>query len=414
LTFLKTTLLNAIAVSVKMLTLLALNKVMAMYVGPTGYAALGQFQNAVQMLSTLATGAINTGVTKYTAEYHEDEFKQHIVWQTAGTIALVSSGILSVLILLFRTDLALWIFSDATFAPVFTWFAATLVFLVLNTFLLAIMNGKKDVYRYIAANIAGSVFALLVTSVMVVQAGLMGALVGFAVYQSIAFAMTLALCVRAPWFRISQLWGRMDKVVAMSLAKYAAMALTTAATVPLSHIMIRNHLGQTLSWEAAGYWEAMWRLSGAYLMLVSKTLSVYYLPRLSELSNGIEIRREILLGYRTIFPISLICALVVFAFRNFIVEKLFSSEFLPMEELFFWQLLGDVLKISSWLFAFVMLSRSMTSTYILTEIIFSLMFYLLTVFFVNSYGITGVSVAHFVNYFIYLISMAGIIWVRTK
>ncbi|MEL6948786.1 MAG: DegT/DnrJ/EryC1/StrS family aminotransferase [Pseudomonadota bacterium] len=70
----------------KMLTLLGLNKILAIYVGPAGYAVLGQFQNAVQMITTLASGAINTGVTKYTAEYGEDAPRQHAVWRTAGTI----------------------------------------------------------------------------------------------------------------------------------------------------------------------------------------------------------------------------------------------------------------------------------------------------------------------------------------
>lgn len=72
-TLIKTSLLNAIAVAIKMLTLLGINKILAIYVGPAGYAALGQFQNAVQMITTFASGAINSGITKYTAEYEGDE-----------------------------------------------------------------------------------------------------------------------------------------------------------------------------------------------------------------------------------------------------------------------------------------------------------------------------------------------------
>ncbi len=56
-TLIKTSLLNAIAVVIKMLTLLGINKILAVYVGPTGYAALGQFQNAVQMITTFGSGA---------------------------------------------------------------------------------------------------------------------------------------------------------------------------------------------------------------------------------------------------------------------------------------------------------------------------------------------------------------------
>jgi PST family polysaccharide transporter len=388
-----------------MMTLLGLNKILAVYVGPAGYAALGQFQNAMQMISTLASGAINTGVTKYTAEYHEDEARQRAVWQTAGTIALSGSVLISVLVFAFRTELARWFLADESLAPVFGWFAATLVLFVFNTLLLAILNGKKDIRRYVVANIAGSVFALLVTSAMVMQWGLMGALVGFAVYQSLAFFVTLALCVKTSWFRLGHLYGRMDKAVAKNLAKYTVMALTTTATVPLSHILIRNHLGENLGWEAAGYWEAMWRLSGAYLMLVTTTLSVYYLPRLSELKSGADIRREIMAGYRLILPVSVVCALLVYLFRHFIIDTLFSAAFLPMETLFFWQLVGDVLKIASWLLGFVLTAKAMLGLYVLSEVAFAMLFYLLIFQMTAFMGLEATAIAHSVVYSLHLAFM---------
>lgn len=388
-----------------MLTMLSLNKILAVYVGPTGYAALGQFQNAVQMISTVASGAINTGVTKYTAEYYEDESKQRAVWQTAGTIALVGSAILSVLVFAFREDLARLFLHNVSLSPVFGWFSTTLVLFVFNTLLLAILNGKKDIRRYVVANIAGSVFALLVTGVMVVHWGLIGALVGFAVYQSLAFFATMVLCFKTPWFRLSHLFGRMDTAVARNLAKYTGMALTTAATVPLSHILIRNHLGQTLGWEAAGYWEAMWRLSGAYLMLVSTTLSVYYLPRLSELKTASEIRREIFGGYRVILPVAAVCALLVYVLRHIIIETLFSVAFLPMENLFLWQLVGDVLKIASWILGFVLTAKAMLGLYVISEIIFTVLFCLVTFGMVELLGLQGVAVAYASVYILHLIYM---------
>jgi PST family polysaccharide transporter len=409
LTLIKTSLLNAIAVGVKMLTLLGLNKILAVYVGPAGYAALGQFQNAMQMISTLASGAINTGVTKYTAEFHEDEARQIVVWQTAGTIAIFGSGVLSLFVLAFRVELAQWFLSDRSLANVFVWFAATLILFVFNTLLLAILNGKKDIHRYVMANIAGSLFSLLVTSAMVVQWGLTGALIGFAVYQSLAFFVTLGLCVKTSWFRLTYLFGRIDKAIAKSLAKYTAMAMTTAATVPLSNILIRNYLGETLGWEAAGYWEAMWRLSAAYLMLVSTTLSVYYLPRLSELKSGNDIKKEIISCYYKILPLVIIISLSVYLTRNTIIRNLFSAEFMPMSELFLWQLIGDVLKIGSWLIAYVMLSKSMALAYILTEIFFSVSFVVLTVVMIDSYGLIGASFAYAINYLFYLIVVIMIV-----
>lgn len=400
-TLIKTSLLNAIAVIIKMLTLLGLNKILAIYVGPAGYAALGQFQNAVQMITTLAGVAINTGVTKYTAEYHEDEAKQHAVWRTAGTIALIGSLLIAVLVVIFNRPLAGWFLKDEGMGGVFVWFASTLVLFVFNTLLLAILNGKKEIRRYVVANISGSLFALVITTAMAIQFGLYGALVALAVYQSLAFFVTLWICRKTSWFRLAHLVGRIDRQAAKNLAKFMAMALTSAACVPISHILIRNHLGETLGWDVAGYWEAMWRLSTAYLMLVTTTLSVYYLPKLSELKDPSEIKKEILQGYRIILPVAAVCGLIIYVLRDFIIRILFTSEFAEMEVLFAWQMVGDTLKIGSWILAFLMLGKAMVRAFIFSEILFSAVFYFLVVVFVDALRLQGVVIAYAVNYLLY-------------
>lgn len=405
-TLVKTSLLNAIAVVLKMVTLLGINKILAVYVGPAGYALIGQFQNAVQMITTFASGAINTGVVKYTAEYHADEAKQHLVWRTAGTIALIGSVLTSIIIALFSHQLAILFLKDTSYSSVFLWFAATLVLFTFNTLLLAILNGKKEIGRYVIANIAGSLFALAVTSFMVLQFGLYGALVALALYQSLAFFATLLICCRTPWFKVKYLIGTIDWKTAISLAKYTAMALTSAACVPLSHILIRNHIGETLGWDAAGYWEAICRLSGAYLMLVTTTLSVYYLPRLSELTAPVEMKQEIIQGYKIILPVTAICGLAIFLARDLLVTVLFTKEFYPMRELFAWQMVGDTLKIGSWILAYLMLGRAMFKVYIISEIAFSLSLVILSRALISAVGIEGVVIAYALNYAIYWISMA--------
>jgi polysaccharide transporter, PST family len=408
-TLVKTSLLNAIAVIIKMVTLLGINKILAVYVGPAGYAVLGQFQNAVQMITTFASGAINTGVTKFTAEYHEDEPKQRLVWRTAGTIAFIGSVITSIIIALFNRPLAAWFLKNAEFGGVFLWFAATLVLFTFNTLLLAIFNGKKEIGRYVIANIAGSLFALVVTAFMAVRFGLYGALIALAVYQSLSFFVTLLLCYKASWFKINYLWGGIDRQVAINLSKYTAMALTSAVCLPISHILVRNHLGETLGWQAAGYWEAMWRLSAAYLMLVTTTLSVYYLPKLSELKDSNAIKLEILQGYKIILPVAAASGLAMYFLRDLIISLLFTDEFYPMRKLFAWQIIGDTLKIGSWILAYLMLGKAMIKLFIISEIFFATSFVILTWIFTDFMGLEGVVVAHAVNYFVYWSAMTWFI-----
>ena len=398
---LKTSVLNGVAVLIKTATMFLLNKILAVYVGPAGYAAIGQFQNFIQMITTFAGSAVNTAVVKYTAEYYTDEKKQRKVWQTAGSIVSIFSFIFTFLVLIFHQQLSLWIFKTGEYGSVLIWFAVFLIFFNLNALLLAILNGKKEILKLVFANIAGSLFSLIVTGLLAVKLGLYGALVALCIYQSLNFIVTLYLSYRSEWFSFSYIFGKIDSDVARKFLAFAAMAFVSAICVPLSQMVIRSYLVHEYNATYAGYWEAMIRLSAAYLMLVTTTLSVYYLPRLSELSNIQEIKKEVYLGYKFIFPLALIGGILVYFLKDWIIPLLFSSAFLPMRELFLWQMIGDSLKIGSWILAYLMLGKAMTKLFISTEIIFVCVYIVLTYACTQIWGFKGVSIAHLVNYALY-------------
>ncbi len=407
---LKTSALNGVAVLIKTATMFILNKILAVYVGPAGYAAIGQFQNFIQMITTFAGSAINTAVIKYTAEYHENEHQQISVWRAAGSLVLIFSFIFSLIILIFQKQLSLYIFQSVEYQSVFVWFAVFLVLFNLNTLFLAILNGKKEILKLVTANIVGSVLSLLITSILAIQYHLYGALIALSVYQSIAFFVTLFLCYKSTWFKFSYLFGKIEPQVAKNFAAFALMALVSAICVPLSQMVIRSYLSQEFGLNYAGYWEAMIRLSAAYLMLVTTTLGVYYLPRLAELTHLDEIKKEVYLGYKFIFPLALVGGLVVYILRDWIITLLFSHEFMPMRDLFLWQMIGDSLKIGSWILAYLMLSKAMTKLFVTTEILFALSSVGLTYVCSKLFGFEGVSIAHLVNYALYWLVMGYFIF----
>lgn len=411
---LRTSVLNGVAVLIKTITMFVLNKILAVYLGPTGYAAIGQFQNFIQMVTTFAGSAINTAVVKYTAEYHEDESKQRAIWKTAGSIVFLFSLIFAFLILIFQGQLSLYIFHSLKYQTVFIWFAVFLIFFNFNTLFLAILNGKKEILKLVLANIAGSLFALIITSMLVIKLHLYGALVALSIYQSIAFIVTLFLCYRANWFKFSSLLGKIDLEITKKFSSFILMALVSAICVPLSQMLIRAYLTQEFSLAYAGYWEAMIRLSTVYLMLVTTTLGVYYLPRLSELNKIDEIKKEVYLGYKFLFPLTVVGGIIVFVLRDWIINLLFTPSFAPMQDLFFWQMMGDALKIGSWILAYLMLSKAMTKLYISTEIIFTLSLIALTYVCTQFFGFKGVSIAHLINYGMYWIVISLFIFKQLK
>ena len=143
---------------------------------------------------------------------------------------------------------------------------------------------------------------------------------------------------------------------------------------------------------------------------MTTTLGLYFLPKLSELVNPLDIKREILQGYKLILPVAMVCGVVIYSLRDFIIGLLFTQAFSPMRDFFAWQMLGDTLKIASWILAYLMLGKAMVKMYILTEIFFALSFYVLTVLLTKVGGPVGVTWAHATNYGMYLIVMYFLIY----
>ena len=396
-------LLNAVAVLVRIGTGLILNKVLAAFVGPSGYAVIGQFQSFVNIGTTFATGGVSTGVTKYTAENAGDPLAQKVIWRAAIMLSTGCAAFIALSIIIFREPLSAYFLKSTQYSDVFIWFGVLLIFLVWNALLLAILNGLKELRRFIAINILGSLIGLAFAVLLIIFSGIRGCLIALVFSQAVIFLVAVAVCCRATWFSRANFWGDFDKNAGRKLGRFALMALVSAIAVPGSQVLIRDHLGVQFGWDAAGYWQAMTRISDIYLLLITTTLSYYYLPRLAEIKTGRELKREVFAAYKYILPLACVLALPIYVMRGFITKLLFSEAFLPMQSLFFWQLVGDVMKIGSWLLAFLMLAKAMTKRYVITEVFFSVSLVALSIFFSRIMGVEGATFAFALNYFVYWI-----------
>ena len=183
------------------------------------------------------------------------------------------------------------------------------------------------------------------------------------------------------------------------------MTAVTALSIPTSQIIIRNYIIHSLSLDAAGFWQGVIKISDVYLLIITTSLTIYYLPRLSEITKAYELKKEIAQGYKTVMPLVIALAAIIFFNRELIIKLLFTEEFLPMKNLFLYQLTGDIFKIATWLLASLMIAKAMVKRFIYTEIIFSISLVLFSVIFINKFGLIGDTQAFALNYFLGFIIM---------
>lgn len=181
------------------------------------------------------------------------------------------------------------------------------------------------------------------------------------------------------------------------------MTLTTALTVPIVQMLLRGYVIAEISPIEAGWWEGMQRISNMYLMVITTSFSVYYLPRLSEITDVKELRHEIIKSYKVIVPILLLGFSLIYIMRFFVIKLLFTPDFMPMSHLFAWQLAGDFFKICSWLIAYLMVAKAMLKMFIITEIIFSVNRLVISLLLVNINGIIGLTQGYLIDYILYMV-----------
>jgi PST family polysaccharide transporter len=400
----KTSFWTGLSTVIKTLAGIVTTKIMAVYIGPAGIALLGNFNNVTGMMTTFANGAISNGVTKYISEYETDDEKQNVTVH-ALKISLLCSIVIGLAVLAFHRQLAIFTFGDTRYAYAYTIFGFSILLFGLNALVSSVLNGYRYIQYLVASGIVGSIVSVVLAFFVTMRFGIAGALLNSAIAQVFIFLINLLFIRKLKLFQVRSWANPVNRELAWKLFKFALMSLTSTLLVPTTTLLIRKYIMTHFSVAEAGYVQGIWSISGAYLMVITTTLSVYFLPTLSGIKNDGDLRNEIFNGYRFILPGAILGGSLVYFLRDWIIQILYSPSFIPMRHYFAFQIMGDSLKIASWILAFLMIAKAMTRIFIITEIVFSLSYLGLAILMMRLYGSIGVTYAYSINYLLYLIMM---------
>lgn len=401
---LKVTAMTGLLTLLKMAMGFVIAKVVAIYTGPTGLAMLGQVQSMVGSLNGIINAPVGSGIVRFTAENKTQGFEACAPWWRASLQwVLIISAITIPSGLLLAPHIANWLFEDAGLTWVVVATVCVLPLSAIGTLCNSVINGQQLYRRYVGLGMLSALVSGGAMLAMIVLYNIQGALLAAAVQSALIGVVMLIANLRQPWFKLCYWWGTCDSKARKAIGGYMLMAITSALTVPISLIFVRNILIAQVGWDATGQWQAVWKISEVYLSVITLALGTYYLPRLSSLIGVDAIIKEINHTAKIIIPIVILMSVAVYLLRDVAISLLFTEEFSTARDLFAIQLSGDVIKIASWLYAYPMLSRGATKWFVVTEIFFSLSFVALTFLFVSQMGLKGATVAYLVNYSAYFL-----------
>ncbi len=397
--------LTGISTFIRLLTSLGLSKYLAIMIGPSGLAIIGQLTNVTQTMISFCTLASTQAVTKYASEYKEDE-NQYYEFVTGVLKMLIISSIVVSFFSFFASDwLSIKVIGTTEYSSIFKVFAFNLCLFTLNGYLLAIINGKKQFKKYVKINIITSIISALLTMTLIWFYGVYGGLLSYVTAQSIILIFTF-FAVRDEALKIfAELKNyKLKPQLVKKVLMFSLMTLVSMLMYPTSKLLIRTEIIQHTDLMAAGIWEGMNKISTMFLMLFTTTIPIYYLPRLSELKTAEKLKKEVYLTFKIIVPTIAFLALCIYLMRYYVIIIALSDTFLPMMDLFAIQLTGDIFRVISLVFGFTLVAKAKITQFIIIEILAILVYVGGTFLLIESLGLKAAVWSYLFSYLFYAIA----------
>jgi O-antigen/teichoic acid export membrane protein len=288
---------------------------------------------------------------------------------------------------------------------VFKVLALALPWYAVSLFLVSVINGLGQFKKVIWITILGNAIGLLVSLVLIWNYKTLGALLSIVVSPALLFLVSFYFVNKEIPFLNAIRLHLFDFEIIKNLSSYSLMALVSSVFGSLVFLAIRKNVIATVGIDQAGYWETMTRISSYYMLFVTTILSVYFLPKLASTKSNGETKTVFRSYYKSILPLFIVGLTLIYGLRFFIVELLFTKAFLPVASMFFWQLVGDILKVAFLILGYQFFAKKLTVAFIFSEIASLAVLYFLSDYLIRFFGIQGILIAQVLDNLIYLLML---------
>ncbi|WOD42902.1 O-antigen translocase [Hwangdonia lutea] len=406
-TFLKVFSYNGVVVFGKIIASFIVSKVSAIYLGPSGYALVGNLKNLLQGVLGITANGFESGIIKYVAEHKTNNHKLKQVVSAVIFLSFILSLIIGLFLVLFSKSLSIFLLKDITYAYVFRLLAVLLPLISFNFLIIYIANGLQKLRLYTSLITVANLLNAILTFFLVFYFNLKGALIASIIVPALSFLIGL-------WFKdvrrlVSGLFVNVRQVSLVfikSISVYIAMATYSTVLISVTYLLIRNKIIVDIDTNSAGLWEAMNKISTFYMMFFSSLFTLYLLPQLA-INKTVSGYKNIMKTYfKYLIPITIFVFVGLLIFRLFIIKIFLTDSFAAIEQYFYLQLIGDFFKIIAFSLAYQFHAKKMVTFYFITDAILYLSFYFMSLQFLNHFNLQGVFYAYIISTLLYLISVS--------
>ena len=381
-------------------------KIIAVFAGPAGiglFSLLRQIQQTASIVGVMGgQAAIVQGLAD--KEGRERGAYTGVILRTV----IIATCLVCAFVILGAPWLAHWILGELQNATrIFRFLAIPILLGSGVLFLSGVINSHRAVGALALVQIAAGLSLAAFAYVSSIQATGLAFVVLLASSSFTALAVATYLCRRNSWLGplTNGWWQSAPKGRSAEFLKVASATLVTGLVGTGSVLIIRAAVSKYQGYAGAGIFDAGWTLSMTYVMLILTSFSAYYLPTLGKLKTQAQARNNLIQQYfkfATFASIPLIASVMLL--KPWVIELLYSREFIPAIHMMRWMLLGDFFKISSWVMAMPMLAYADMRPYVISELLWNAGLVLLGYIALRmGAGIENIGIIFMILYFLYFL-----------
>ena len=398
--FIKTSFLSGLSTGISLLARLISTKIVAVYLGTNGMFLLGQLKDFLRLGNTISSFGIENGIVKYVAEFEEQKENLSNIIGTSFRINIISAFFVSLVILAFKNQISTFLQIDFDKNFYFFLLVISVISASIHTCFLSIYNGLNRIKLFVIVNIISNIVSAIILVLFVLKMQIIGAFYALVINQILSLIINIIFYAVYKPFLIQWIFKKYINEYFKKLSSFSIMAIVGPVCLIISSFIVRDYLYDKFGADYAGSWEAMWRISAIYLLFLITTFKFYLIPTFSKL-NDIELKKEVFKIWKIVVPIIILITTAVYFSKNIIINLLLSNEFILINSIIFFHLIGDIIKINCWVLGNIMISKAKTKSFVFFQIEWSLVFVTLTYIFIEKYGFVGVSISYFVTYIIH-------------
>jgi PST family polysaccharide transporter len=270
---------------------------------------------------------------------------------------------------------------------------------------MALLHGLRKINDMAKANVLGTSIATVFTVAFYYWFGIRGIVPSFIAISLIQLCVAFIYSRKITFERVKITWRCTLKESRgmVQLGFVFMLNSLVASAVGFATIAI---ISQKLSVQAIGIYSAAMALSGVFINFILSSMGTDYYPRLASMSGDMQGMNKLANEQTEICLLLSLPGLIgTLTLAPWAIKLFYSSEFLASTDLLRWFILGCFGRIVSWPLGFLILALGQKKYLLINESTFHILHLILIYLSIDYFGILGVSVAFFVLYIGYTVSV---------